>query len=83
MNETCDQCGSTKCGGVHICASCGRNAPTPLMVDGKFYCDTTCLHNAEPAHTMVSDLDKKRADLIGRMRALKVEADAAGITWIN
>lgn len=87
--ETCRQCGEENCSG-HICAHCGKNAEYPISVDNKFYCDKYCLYSKQPDHGILSGVPsedfkafEKRADIVGRMRALKQEAAEAGVAWIS
>jgi len=87
---SCNQCGRESCSGVHTCESCGKNAASPLMVDDKFYCDRYCLHASDPNHAFFSGSSSAEAkhladtaDILSRMRALKAEAEAAGVTWIS
>jgi len=90
MNEElCRQCGAINCSG-HICANCGKDAEAPLSVDGSFYCDKYCLYAKKPDHPVLSAVPsadfeafEKKADIVGRMRALRREADLAGVAWIN
>lgn len=84
MNSTelCTQCGQLNCSG-HRCDACGSNADYPISVDSKFYCDKFCLYSKQPDHPLLSTVDAKRADIVARIRALKQEAQEAGITWIS
>lgn len=80
--ELCNQCGAENCSG-HKCDACGRNADYPISVDSKFYCDKYCLYSKQPDHPSLSTLDSKRADILTRMRALRQEAQEAGVAWIS
>lgn len=86
---TCIQCGRENCNG-HKCENCGKNAEAPLMVGELFYCDKFCLSVKHPNHPLLAgvkqeviDAFTRRADIIGRMRALKKEAEDAGVAWIK
>lgn len=70
----------------YTCEHCGSHPRIPIDVGGKIYCDDHCLFAADPHHAYFygrSDMDTKQSDIIARMRALKKEADEAGVTWIS
>lgn len=90
MSELCIICARENCTGQHKCENCGKNAESPLMVGDKFYCDKFCLYSKSPSHPLLAGVPadqfksfEKRADIVGRMRALKREADEAGVAWIS
>jgi len=88
--ELCRQCGMEDCDGSHICVNCGKDAPNPMEVDGDFYCDKYCLYSKNSKHPILAGVPsedfkafEKRAEIVGKMRALRKEAEEAGVAWIS
>jgi len=86
----CRECGRPGCDGVHVCEDdlCKRGVDHPITVLGKVYCSAECAYLANPDHPalrnvppQVAEQRRQAIDLANRIRALKQEAEEAGIPW--